>query len=232
MSVFTATQRGVGSVRLIVLIVRSVAMGIMHEKIFVQSILRHYQSDNARLNAILDQYRQHATLRDFGAISASMDCSRAIDILRPLAPDYPLSEAQQGHLQRLKTLSASVLPDQRFIQNIFQATPPFDIMVYLRQAIDALVEGAKEAGCSQVGTDELLPLIAYALVQSGMRNTKSLFLYARNFTQSSLGPEFECAVFALLCLILQGRVVDSCLCFADGHWPPLKQRQTSCWKIL
>lgn len=166
-------------------------MGIMHEKIYVQSILRHYQSENIRLNAILDYYRETAALADLGAVNSNIDCGNAIDILGRL--NHTATEAVMPPFlqQRLEEVCLPVLPDARFIRNLAKATPPFDIITCLRQVIDALMDSAQAAGCQRVGTDELLPLIAFTIVKSGLKNPKSLFLYAKKFTQSSLGPDSE-----------------------------------------
>lgn len=167
-------------------------MGVMHQKIYAQSILRHYASDNTALNSILDAYRSRVTLVDFEC-HLPVTCARAIAILAKLAPGAPdsPSERERAVVENATRISLHVLSDSHFLDQSTRAIPPFDVIVCIREAIDALVQEAEDVGHARIGTDELLPLVAFSLVKSGVKNLYTIGLYARKFTQNSLGPDYE-----------------------------------------
>lgn len=175
--------------------VRSVVMGLVHRKIYLQSVRPIYHAENHRLDRIAAHYRQHFRLSHFGS-NLSVDCAPAIRLLTCLVENtMPLDASQElsaEGIQRFKALMESI-PDPDFAAAALLAKTPFDTISTLRKALDALVYASDAADKSSVtGTDELLPLLAYTIVQSGVSNIESLLFYVKNFTQSSLGPEFEC----------------------------------------
>lgn len=167
-------------------------MGFLHSTIYVQALLPTFQQGDGHLNLIVDEYRAEFSLADYGAVQ--VDCGAAIEVLRGLStnPTNVLTSLPKESLRRLEDVTLPLLPDHRLLLDAMQASTPFDIITRIRNAIDLLVSNAEAAfsDARSTGTDELLPLLAYSLVQSGARNLESLLFYAKNFTQSSLGPEY------------------------------------------
>lgn len=168
-------------------------MGFLHQTIYVQSLLPTFQQADGHLNLVIDDYRADFSLADYGAVQ--IDCGAAIEVLQGLSTNGTnamTSSLSKENLRRLEDVTLPLLPDHRLLLDAMQANTPFDVITRIRSAIDLLVSNAQDAfhDARSTGTDELLPLLAYSLVQSGARNLESLLFYAKNFTQSSLGPEY------------------------------------------
>jgi hypothetical protein len=148
--------------------------------------------ENRRLNAILLQYRQQFDLEDF-SVASYVDCSRAISILAQAASPLASSDLlSQDSVARLRQLTSHVPDSEAFTSALLEAKTPFDVITSVRMTIDELVRCADgAAGSRSTSTDDILPLLAYTIVKSGLEDLESLLFYIKNFTQSSLGPEYE-----------------------------------------
>jgi len=170
-------------------------MGFVHYKVYELSIKPIFNIENSRINEILAHYRESYDLEHF-AVSSRVDCSRAVSILGKLVeksnPNDFISPAASEQLYRS---AVDITNHVTFIDNLLEAGTPFDVITTVRLTIDELVKSCDGCvGSRMTGTDELLPLLAYTIVHSGLQDLESLLFYIKNFTQSSLGPEYECVL--------------------------------------
>ena len=172
-------------------------MGFLHQKIYAISLLPLFVSENQRFNVIIATYNERRLdLNSFGVrLSGHIDFPRAVALIKQLsgATDDVSSPLLPEAVRRLTDISGTA-ESYATIANLLDARTPFDCITLIRQAIDELVNQVAEEGQPDVKsttTDELIPLLAYTIVAAGALDLESMLFYIHNFTQNSLGPEFE-----------------------------------------
>lgn len=178
---------------------RSVIMGFLHSKIYVASVLPLYTSENANINHILRLYRErHPQLTpahlgvdvcDFGdgqaligAVAAMRKIGRggpppSAELVQSCAEVFGAAEDERGETSRL----------------LSQSRTPLGCIGCMRQAIEEIVAAVKgiEPGL-RVAPDDLIPLLAWVTVQSGVEDLESILYFVKTFRLSdNLAPEFE-----------------------------------------
>ena len=181
-------------------------MAFLHNSIFVRSIGPIYATDDVKLGAIMSLYRErNLGLAQFGVavheadkFDLSLACEYAEQLTRRAMP-ASLDNGDKSTLDSLTELLAecNVAEAEHRACAVLDACTPLDSVALIRRTIDAIVQAANIAMAQEndfghaVATDDLIPLLAYVIVKSGVQNLESWFFWVKTFAQSDLGAEFE-----------------------------------------
>lgn len=172
-------------------------MGLLYSRIYTASIRLLYSQENANINHILHLYRSRhprLTPAELGVDVCDLGGGEALDgairAMRRIGRDAPSVSPE------LVQACAAAMDEQdrdETSQLLAQARTPLGCIGSMRQAIEEIVEAVKrvEQGL-RVAPDDLIPLLAWVTVQSGVDDLESVLYYVKTFRLSDdLAAEFE-----------------------------------------
>lgn len=179
-------------------------MGLLYRKIYITSVLPLFTNENESINHILTLYRLRTIApTDLGVDVCELGSGEALELpiktMSKLAPDSTTIDSISPEL--LATLSwtesnlySSASPDiGGMLTTLIEARTPLGCISVLREIIEqivAAVESVKPG--SRVAPDDLIPLLAFVTIKSGVEDLESLIYYIKTFRLSDgLGAEFE-----------------------------------------
>lgn len=182
----------------------SVVMGLLYRKIYITSVLPLYANENDSINHILTLYRLRIIIpADLGVDVCDLGSGEALEIpiktMSKLAPDSTTVDSISPEL--LAALSwtepnqySSSSPDiGGILTTLIEARTPLGCISVIREVIEqivAVVESIKPG--SRVAPDDLIPMLAFVTIKSGVEDLESLIYYIKTFRLSdSLAAEFE-----------------------------------------
>lgn len=88
--------------------------------------------------------------------------------------------------KRLVQLISETTDSASTVIALLEAKTPLDTIAHLRKAIDELVKATSSSDSgheepNRLATDDLIPLISWALVKASAKNLPSLLFYAKSF---------------------------------------------------
>lgn len=171
-------------------------MAFMHEHLYERVMKRRSNRQDATLAEIFGLYRAaSASLADFGV--AALSCfsfTRPIQLLVEMhggdSPRQAMWEKMsQGSYKRLVQLISETTDSASTVIALLEARTPLDCATQLRLIIEELVKAteprALEDNIASLATDDLIPLLAWILVQAGPTYFHSLLRYTKSFRFSS-----------------------------------------------
>lgn len=178
----------------------SVTLGLLHSKIYLSSILPLYATENNHLNHLLTLYRSRrpsllpadlgVDVCDFGRGEA---LEAAVNAMRKIGE----RGMREGVREEVVRACEGVFGDEGEREGtrrlLTEARTPLGCIGCMRQAIEEIVKAVKdvEAGL-RVAPDDLIPLLAWVTVQSGVEDLESLLYFVKTFRLSDmLAPELE-----------------------------------------
>ena len=189
-------------------------MGFLHQKIYAVSLLSLYAADNQHLNQIIAAYRDFEyPLSEYGSfLSDQPDFAGPIQTICRLcgtAEDGIDANLDAATRERLQVVLGETPQTNILVASLIDARTPFDCITLVKQLIEELVQSAGgRSGTRATGSDELLPLLAYCIVQAGALDLESLLFYMKTFTQSSLGPQYEYVQPIDMCMLYANKLVQ------------------------
>jgi len=192
-----------GRARLLLLL-ENVVMGYCHGKIYSSIRIVYKEADEAVDSVICTYQELQVTLDDLG-VGVPVLCKRpdildkAIFIMKHLGdadedmehflnggvnPVLVRMLAQQGDLfdQSIKVINRPEYTPERSRGRIRTPLDVFDVLhATLEEIGSAITKAQKGAARGALGTDELLPILAYVIIRAGPMKLVSLFYYTRQF---------------------------------------------------
>lgn len=182
----------------------SVVMGLLYRKIYITSVLPLFANENESINHILTLYRLRTIIpADLGVDVCDLGLGEALELpiktMSKLAPDCTTNDSVSPEL--IAALSwtepipySSSTPDiGGLLTTLVEARTPLGCISIIREVIEqivAVVESVKPG--ARVAPDDLLSLLAWVTIKSGVEDLESLVYYIKTFRLSdSLAAEFE-----------------------------------------
>jgi hypothetical protein len=173
-------------------------MAFLYPSLYTDSILHMLRLEDQAFNRLLATYKQRGIpFRDFGVgLDVLPDLHPAIGTLGRLSSSATVSDLP---LDAAEVLS-EVLPAPYWdVLSVWNAKTPLYSTGVIRQMLDKVVHAVESitplTGHGHrhgVGTDELIPLLAYVIVQAQPLNLESLLFYVTHFRLSeALAPDLE-----------------------------------------
>jgi hypothetical protein len=178
----------------------STTMAFAHDYVYTKTIKPLYANEEIEFGKLINLYRMHTvTLADFG-ISTGLYCEATfapvVDILCELCGSGTSRQELWEKMppqsyKRLVQLISQTTDSASTVIALLEAKTPLDTIAHLRKAIDELVkassvsESGHEDAPSRLATDDLLPLLSWAIVKASAKTLPSLLFYAKMFRLSA-----------------------------------------------
>lgn len=180
--------------------VYSVTMAFAHDYVYSKTIGPSFSHQENDLGNLVNTYRIHTIqMADFGISTGNYSeasLAPVVDILSELAGSgtrrHELWEKMTSQsYKRLVQLISQTTDSAATVIALLEARTPLDTIAQLRKAIDELVKATSssdsghEESYSRLATDDLIPLLSWALVKANAKTLPSLVYYAKMFRLSA-----------------------------------------------
>lgn len=174
----------------------SVIMAFAHDYVYTKTISPSFIHEETDFGNIINTYRlQNLQIVDFGVSSGNHSetaFAPVVDILSEMCG----SGARRQELwekmlpqsyKRLVQLISETTDSASTVIALLEAKTPLDTIAHLRKAIEELVKATSisdsghEEPYSRLATDDLIPLVSWALVKANAKSLPSLLFYAKSF---------------------------------------------------
>lgn len=171
-------------------------MGLLYANLYTTSVLPLFAQENSAINHILFLYRsRNISPADLGVdvcdLGSGTSLQGAITAMSKLTPNGTASASVP--LEVVLALRTDFGTEEDVRRTLVEAGTPLGCISVMRLAIEeivAAVEGVK-AG-SRVAPDDLIPLLAWVMVRSGVEDLESMLYFAKTFRLSDdLAAELE-----------------------------------------
>lgn len=175
-------------------------MAFAHDYVYSKTISPSFSHQEGDFGNLINTYRIHAIqIADFGISSRHYSepaFAPVVDTLSELCG----SGARRQELwekmppqsyKRLVQLISQTTDSATTVIALLEARTPLDTIAHLRKAIDGLVKATSssdsghEESYSRLATDDLIPLLSWALVKANAKTLPSLLFYAKMFRLSA-----------------------------------------------
>jgi hypothetical protein len=174
-------------------------MAFLHSSLYSNSIVDLCQAEDQALNSLLATYKQQGIqFRDFGVgLDVLPDLHAAIITLARLSSSVSGFVLPRNAAGIFFDLLSSPTRIECNLSSIEAAKTPLRSIGLVRQMLDEVVHAVESIGpltgrSRGIGTDELIPLLAYVTVQAQPQYLESLLFYVTRFRLSdTLAPDLE-----------------------------------------
>ncbi|KAM0752793.1 hypothetical protein T439DRAFT_378571 [Meredithblackwellia eburnea MCA 4105] len=199
-------------------LLENVVMGLLHSKLYTGSIVPQFAAENSAINHIISLYHtRNLTPADLG-----------VDVCE-FGEGAPLAKAVAAMAHLTKAGGPPPTPElmaalevyrdgcsvEMFGEELREAKTPLGCIAIMRLAIEEIVEAVEAQGARAV-PDDLIPLVAWVVIQAQVEDMESLLYYVKTFRLGdNLAAEFDWSFVtfqATLALLLSdplGALADS-----------------------
>lgn len=171
-------------------------MAFAHDYVYAKTIKPSYNQIEVEFGNLINVYRVHTiSMADFGISSghfSEVTFAPVVDILSELcgcgASRQELWEKMPPQsYKRLVQLISQTTDSASTVIALLEAKTPLDTIAQLRKVIDELVKATcssdtgHEESHSRLATDDLIPLLSWALVKANAKTLPSLLFYSKMF---------------------------------------------------
>ncbi|KAH8921592.1 hypothetical protein BT69DRAFT_1335436 [Atractiella rhizophila] len=166
------------------IVVEDVFLGIIYDKLYTNSFKLLWEKQDHQLNTVTDSYRQqnktdlldrfHCRIEDAEALTPACHILASID---------GFDEDAEWEISHVASLLDRLFPGTTFASEYsklarFSRTPQ-QVLAVMGLTVEAISHAVGE---SKLGGEELAGLVAYVVIQSGVKDFYSLLNYTRRFT--------------------------------------------------
>lgn len=171
-------------------------MAFAHDYVYSKTIKPSYSHHEMDFGNVINVYRVHTiTMADFGISSgyySEAAFAPVIDILSELCGSGVSRQELWEKMppqsyKRLVQLISQTTDSASTVIALLEARTPLDTIAHLRKAIDELVKATSssdsghEEKYNRLATDDLIPILSWAIVKANAKSLPSLLFYAKMF---------------------------------------------------
>lgn len=174
-------------------------MGLLYANLYTGSIQPLFVRENRMFNHLLALYRSRPTIpADLGVeicdLGKGESLARAVVAISKLSstPNITPHDITPEFL-RILAPEGNPHTDLNLVDTLLEARSPLGCMSSIRTAIEEIVSAVeKTVDGSRVAPDDLIPLLAWSLVESGAHDLQSLLFFVKTYRLSDdLAAELE-----------------------------------------
>lgn len=127
----------------------SVTLGLLHRKLYLDSILPLFQSENRAFNRILSTYDAYSLLTpallgvEVCDLATGSSLEGAVATLRKLGSRYSMDSLPEGFIERFG-LQPTLVASYDRLDRLLEARPPLTVITIMREAIRGSLAAVEE----------------------------------------------------------------------------------------
>ncbi|KAM0787559.1 hypothetical protein ACM66B_003629 [Microbotryomycetes sp. NB124-2] len=180
-------------------LIENVVFGFLYKKLYSTSIAVLYEPEDEPVNHVLNLYgRERVTPAQFGFDLCDLADARVLDTAVAIMHSLDPRATTDGDLTviRLEHALNSISGIDQACDStldVARVRTPLDSITIMHEAIEASVSAISTVDPGlRIAPDDLIPLLAYSIVASGVRDLESLLHYVKTYRlHMDLAPELD-----------------------------------------